>query len=453
MLKPNKYNAHKFLFVASAGALLLSGIAWLVPENELIRIIVKGGLLPSTLLMFLLGLLIWVTGFRHPEDDQKLAHGKAHELLEKLAQSPVGCQLTDASRKVIRIADLIEDHNYPELHVYGTLLDELYQLVPACLLPRHYGENGGPILDWHKYDLCIIAAEEDVESAKNIKNALLHLNGDWRIYLEAVDREAILEEQERFIKRVFYGGSLKCLALLSIHMINHARSKQELQFAMQRGQISDEVCRNYLMPMAIDKFGLNFMDNDAYLRKYSGHSEIIRDRIKRFDAIVKKLSKLLKQSIFYLPSTAHEPEQKDTKKRFAIALTYPSEHRRFVESIAEELRQRLNDEEVFYDRYFIAELARIDLDTYLQQIYSEQAELVVVFLCAEYEAKKWCELEWRAVRELIMRKQSAAIMLIRFDQTDIPGVFSHFGYIEAEYLKPEAVADLIIRRLFLNRRS
>lgn len=61
-------------------------------------------------------------------------------------------------------------------------------------------------------------------------------------------------------------------------------------------------------------------------------------------------------------------------------------------------------ESVFYDSDYQSELARPNLDTLLQSIYNENAELVVVFLSQEYADKEWCGLEWRAIRELSKRK-------------------------------------------------
>jgi hypothetical protein len=441
------------MYVGTAGVLLLSGVGWLTTKHELVQLTVLWGLLPSALIMFSLGLLMHATGRRHPEDEQKLARDRATELLEKLAQTPVGGQLTDPSKKVVRVSGLIDDNNHPELHVHEPMLELLHQSAPACLLPRRYGDADKPILDWHKYDLCVIAAEEDVDSATKIKDALLKKNNNLRIYVEAVERAAIGERQESFIKRMYFGGSLKCLVLFSIHMVNNPRCKQELQFAMQRGQIAGDVCENYLIPVAMDRFGLDFMHEDAYLREYAKHLELIPDRVARLTAIVTQLLKLLRQSIFYVPTTPPSLIKKPPDRRFAVALSYPGEHRKFVESTAEELRERLNDELVFYDRYYPEELAVIDLDIHLQKVYSEQSELVVVFLCTEYEQKKWCGLEWRSIRELIMNGRGNTVMLIRFDDSSISGLHSIHGYIDAEDLSPEEVADKIVRRLSLNRQA
>ena len=79
---------------------------------------------------------------------------------------------------------------------------------------------------------------------------------------------------------------------------------------------------------------------------------------------------------------------------FKVALSFPGEKRPYVSTVASELKKRLGPGTVFYDRDFTAQLARPNLDTLLQRIYLNNTDLVVVFLCAEYEDKDWCGLEW-----------------------------------------------------------
>ena len=148
-----------------------------------------------------------------------------------------------------------------------------------------------------------------------------------------------------------------------------------------------------------------------------------------------------------------EERTSETRKRFDIALSFPGEHRDFVKNVADILATKLDRERVFYDAYYEAELARPNLDTYLAEIYHNQAELVVVFLCAEYEQKEWCGLEWRAVRDLLKQKKTAEIMPVRLDDTHIPGLFSIDGYINAKDHEPVELANLIVQRLRLNRQT
>ncbi|MCP4582237.1 MAG: TIR domain-containing protein [candidate division Zixibacteria bacterium] len=141
----------------------------------------------------------------------------------------------------------------------------------------------------------------------------------------------------------------------------------------------------------------------------------------------------------------------EIRKRFDVALSFPGEKRKFVKTVADKLAKKLGRERVFYDNYHKAELIRPDLDIYLQEIYHNQAELIVVFLCAEYRQKQWCGLEWRAVRDLLKKNKNAQIMFVRFDDTEIPGTYSTDGYLDANEHKPTEAAKLILERLELNR--
>ncbi len=139
-------------------------------------------------------------------------------------------------------------------------------------------------------------------------------------------------------------------------------------------------------------------------------------------------------------------------KRFRVALSFPGERREFLAEVANNLARRLGRERVFYDKYYEAELARPDLDTYLQEVYHDDSDLIAVFLCADYEEKEWCGLEWRAIRDLIKKRDRAAIMPFRFDGTSIPGLFSIDGYVEVGQRSPNEIASLILQRLDHNER-
>jgi len=135
-----------------------------------------------------------------------------------------------------------------------------------------------------------------------------------------------------------------------------------------------------------------------------------------------------------------------TEKQFQVALSFPGEKRDFVEKVAATLSKEFGKKRVFYDEYFKEELARPNLDTYLEEIYRKDSELIVVFISAEFATKEWCGLEMRAIRDLIKTSKSSNIMLVKFDDADTPGLFSIDGYLDASELLPRNVASLIIRR-------
>jgi hypothetical protein len=134
-------------------------------------------------------------------------------------------------------------------------------------------------------------------------------------------------------------------------------------------------------------------------------------------------------------------------RKFKVALSFPGEKRNYVERVAEFLSNLIGKDYLFYDLYYQAELARPNLDLLLQKIYHDNSDLVVIFLCEDYETKEWCGLEWRAIRDLIKKKQDDKIMFMRFDSTEIKGTYSIDGYIDLIKILPEDCATLIFDRV------
>jgi hypothetical protein len=148
--------------------------------------------------------------------------------------------------------------------------------------------------------------------------------------------------------------------------------------------------------------------------------------------------------------TSGNPPGRVEEMRFKVALSFPGERREYVAAIATELKKRLGAGTVFYDKDFTAQLARPNLDTLLQRVYLNNSDLVVVFLCGDYERKEWCGLEWRAIRSIIKNKNDHAIMFMRFDLADVSGSFSIDGYVDLEEYSPIEAARMIVERVRLN---
>ena len=138
-----------------------------------------------------------------------------------------------------------------------------------------------------------------------------------------------------------------------------------------------------------------------------------------------------------------------TSHSFDVAFSFPGEVRGYVEKTAKLLIEELGDNAVFYDNNFKAQLARPSLDTVLQNIYRNQAKLVVVYLCEKYQDKKWCGVEFRAIKESLLEREFDKIMFVRMDQGKVEGVFNTDGYIDGSHHTPEDVAEFILERLDL----
>lgn len=133
--------------------------------------------------------------------------------------------------------------------------------------------------------------------------------------------------------------------------------------------------------------------------------------------------------------------------KFRVAMSFAGEKRAYVAGVVDALRSTLGEDAIFYDYDYQAQLARPNLDTLLQDIYRSGSDLVVVFLCKEYSQKEWCGLEWRAIRDIIKSRDGERVMLIRFDNEPVDGIFSIDGYIDGNKFNATEVAGLIADRL------
>ncbi len=138
-----------------------------------------------------------------------------------------------------------------------------------------------------------------------------------------------------------------------------------------------------------------------------------------------------------------------TKHEFDVALSFPGEVREYVEKVALALEQNIGPNSYFYDNNYVSQLARPSLDTVLQDIYANRTKLVVIFLCAKYQEKEWCGIEFRAIREIIKKRENDRVMLIRMDDGQVEGVFETDGYVDARKFTPEEIAGFVQERIEL----
>lgn len=148
--------------------------------------------------------------------------------------------------------------------------------------------------------------------------------------------------------------------------------------------------------------------------------------------------------------------RRTSRRRFKVALSFPGEQRTFVERVANDLASVMSRQRVLYDKYHEIEFARLDLDVYLPRLYREDAELIVVFLCPEYKAKRWCGLEWRHIRQNIGGPEASRVMFLSFgDPGDLSelGILKGDGYLNITRRTPQEVAENIRERLLMGKRK
>jgi hypothetical protein len=134
-----------------------------------------------------------------------------------------------------------------------------------------------------------------------------------------------------------------------------------------------------------------------------------------------------------------------SERCFDVAFSFPGEKREYVKNIVTQLKKIYS--EIFYDEYFTEDLAVPGMDLVLTNVYKMQSKLVCVFLCNEYEKKRWCNLEWRVIREIIDEHKNKSLMLFRFDDTEIPGISSNDGYIDVNKYNETDIVNFITSRI------
>src|SRR4051794_36052078 len=133
---------------------------------------------------------------------------------------------------------------------------------------------------------------------------------------------------------------------------------------------------------------------------------------------------------------------------YQVSLSYAGEQRPLVAQVAANLAAVLGRERVFFDLYHEADLARLDLDVHLQRIYRERSRLVVAFLGGSYERKGWPGVvEWRAIPDLMLARESDPIMLLRADDGEVSGLLGIDHLVDVRHLDPAKIANLILDRL------
>lgn len=136
---------------------------------------------------------------------------------------------------------------------------------------------------------------------------------------------------------------------------------------------------------------------------------------------------------------------------FEVAVSFAGEHRKFVEDTCNIVIGQLGENSVFYDNNYKSQLAVPSLDKVLKSIYHSRADLIVVFLSAEYNEKEWCGLEFHAIRDLLRSQNTDKIMYIRMNDGNVEGVYGIDGYIDGSSHTPEQIAKFILERVQLQK--
>lgn len=130
---------------------------------------------------------------------------------------------------------------------------------------------------------------------------------------------------------------------------------------------------------------------------------------------------------------------------YDIALSFAGENRDYVEEVAQTLK--IYGVRVFYDKFEEHTLWGKNLIDYLQEIYKNKAKYTVMFISEHYAKKAWTTHERKSMQERAYRESEEYILPARFDNTEIPGLYSTVSYIDLNFKTPYEFTKVILQKI------
>ncbi len=130
---------------------------------------------------------------------------------------------------------------------------------------------------------------------------------------------------------------------------------------------------------------------------------------------------------------------------FHVALSFAGEDRRYVERVANALREM--GLRVFYDKHEVASLWGKDLYTHLRDVYTRRAMCTVMFISKHYREKLWTNHERESAQARAFEEKREYILPARFDDAEVPGLLRTTHYVDLREMSPEELARLIKEKI------
>lgn len=214
---------------------------------------------------------------------------------------------------------------------------------------------------------------------------------------------------------------------------------------------------NYLLYEYLDLLGCNDVTFLKFLESCL-HPVVLYDE-KQVSETLSEFNKFLAPDGYRLEVSSqlsgrpvYKSIQFDVKKEsspgedaYEVALSFASEDREYVESVAEYLKN--NNIKVFYDKYEEVTLWGKDLAEHLDKVYRGRARYCVMFISKNYANKVWTSHERRSALAKAIEEKEEYILPARFDDTEITGIRSTIGYVDLSKKTPEQLGKMILQKL------
>ncbi len=130
---------------------------------------------------------------------------------------------------------------------------------------------------------------------------------------------------------------------------------------------------------------------------------------------------------------------------YDVALSFAGEDRDYVRQVADLLRA--NGVRVFYDEYERANLWGKELIEYLEDVYTNKSDYVIMFVSKSYISKDWTNHERiSALNRALKSKEKEYILPVRLDDSKLPGLPNSIAFLSAKDLSAMDVSDLFLEK-------
>jgi serine/threonine protein kinase len=133
--------------------------------------------------------------------------------------------------------------------------------------------------------------------------------------------------------------------------------------------------------------------------------------------------------------------------RFAAALAFAESTRLYVKRVAAELDLTLASTGYFYDSNFIEKLAMPAADAVLEDIFSNRAGLLVVFVDSDEPNSDWSGLALPTIKRIVEQRAPATVLFVGLDEQAVPDQFGAHPFLSAREMDPRDIARRICERM------
>ena len=131
---------------------------------------------------------------------------------------------------------------------------------------------------------------------------------------------------------------------------------------------------------------------------------------------------------------------------FDFVISYAGEDTQEAEALYNALTKA--NAKVFFAPQSQAEIWGQNLYEYLADIYSKKGIFCIPLISKSYVQKQWTRHEWRSAQERALKEANSAYILpIRLDDTELPGLLSTTAYQDMRTSNTEEIAEIAIEKL------